>query len=394
MVGGVDVTPTGAILEPVELSPVVPAWAAVAAVSPRRMRVSPTGKEDRRRGPRNPIRVRRANSSCVIKPRTSLSGCQGDPSTQTSRGLPTRRTRSVQELPNRSTARARARAASISRFRGPASVTSESNKARAAAVISLTARSNAASLARDGFVKPESFLTNWSEASRISSSVAGGSKLNSVLMFRHMGFSPGISGRKRRWEAVLNHVGLAPIPRRQISVVRLLSSGSMPTKSSEVDSAIGGPMRTNRSMPSSTVIPVLVYPDVAEAVDWLCGTFEFTEHLRIGSHRSQLTVGDGSIVVAADPHGPGIDSNKTREVCRSHQGETNHSVMVRVPNVDRHFERAKNRGAKILQPPTDYPFGERQYTAEDLGGHTWTFSQSMADVAPEEWGGTVVTTRG
>ena len=153
-------------------------------------------------------------------------------------------------------------------------------------------------------------------------------------------------------------------------------------------------MRTNRSMPSSTVIPVLVYPDVAEAVDWLCGTFEFTEHLRIGSHRSQLTFGDGSIVVAADPHGPGIDSNKTREVCRSHQGETNHSVMVRVPNVDRHFERAKNRGAKILQPPTDYPFGERQYTAEDLGGHTWTFSQSMADVAPEEWGGTVVTRRG
>src|SRR5436309_1474873 len=117
-----------------------------------------------------------------------------------------------------------------------------------------------------------------------------------------------ISGRERRWEAVLNHVGLAPIPRRQISVVRLLSSGSMPTKSSETDSAIGGPMRTNRSMPSSTVIPVLVYPDAAEAVDWLCGTFGFTERLRIGSHRSQLTVGDGSIVVAAGPLRPEIDS--------------------------------------------------------------------------------------
>ena len=153
-------------------------------------------------------------------------------------------------------------------------------------------------------------------------------------------------------------------------------------------------MRTNRSMPSSTVIPVLVYPEVAQAVDWLCCTFGFAEHLRIGSHRSQLTVGDGSIVVAAGLPRPEIDSNKTREGRRSHQGGTNYSVMVRVPNVDRHFERAKNRGAKILQPPTDYPFGERQYTAEDLGGHTWTFSQSMADVAPEEWGGTVVTTRG
>jgi len=147
-------------------------------------------------------------------------------------------------------------------------------------------------------------------------------------------------------------------------------------------------------MPSSTVIPVLVYPDVAQAVDWLCYTFGFAEHLRIGSHRSQLTVGDGSIVVAAGLPRPEIDSNKTREGRRSHQGGTNYSVMVRVPNVDRHFERAKSRGAKIVQPPTDYPFGERQYTAEDLGGHTWTFSESIADVAPEEWGGTVVTTRG
>jgi len=153
-------------------------------------------------------------------------------------------------------------------------------------------------------------------------------------------------------------------------------------------------MRTNRSMPSSTVIPVLVYPEVAQAVDWLCCTFGFAEHLRIGSHRSQLTVGDGSIVVAAGLPRPEIDSNKTREGRRSHQGGTNYSVMVRVPNVDRHFERAKSRGAKIVQPPTDYPFGERQYTAEDLGGHTWTFSESIADVAPEEWGGTVVTTRG
>ena len=26
------------------------------------------------------------------------------------------------------------------------------------------------------------------------------------------------------------------------------------------------------------------------------------------------------------------------------------------------------------------------YTAEDLGGNQWTFSQSLADVAPEAWG--------
>src|SRR5262245_46712771 len=48
------------------------------------------------------------------------------------------------------------------------------------------ARSKAFSLAFDGRVKPLSLRTNWNEAARISSSVAGGSKLKSVLMLRHM----------------------------------------------------------------------------------------------------------------------------------------------------------------------------------------------------------------
>jgi hypothetical protein len=40
------------------------------------------------------------------------------------------------------------------------------------------------------------------------------------------------------------------------------------------------------------------------------------------------------------------------------------------------------------RPPIEY--GERQYSAEDLAGHRWTFSETLADVAPEEWGGTSV----
>lgn len=44
-------------------------------------------------------------------------------------------------------------------------------------------------------------------------------------------------------------------------------------------------------------------------------------------------------------------------------------------------------GARILSPPTDFPYGERQYNAEATGGHRWTFSQSIADVDPATWGG-------
>ena len=46
-------------------------------------------------------------------------------------------------------------------------------------------------------------------------------------------------------------------------------------------------MRQNRSIPNSTIIPVLTYPDVRAAVAWLEAAFGFTERLRIGeSHRS------------------------------------------------------------------------------------------------------------
>ena len=55
-----------------------------------------------------------------------------------------------------------------------------------AAAISPTARSNASAFAWDGFVKPLTLRTYCSAAPWTSSSVAGGSKLNSVWMFRHM----------------------------------------------------------------------------------------------------------------------------------------------------------------------------------------------------------------
>jgi uncharacterized glyoxalase superfamily protein PhnB len=47
-------------------------------------------------------------------------------------------------------------------------------------------------------------------------------------------------------------------------------------------------------------------------------------------------------------------------------------------------------GATVLGTPTDYPYGERQYSALDPGGHRWTFSQSIADVDPAAWGGELV----
>jgi hypothetical protein len=104
-------------------------------------------------------------------------------------------TRNYARVPNRAADLARARAASTSRSRGSAAVTRASTRTRAVAATSSTARSKAALLALDGVLNPLSFLTNWSDAARISSSDAGGWKLNSVLMFLHISWSPPVGLR-------------------------------------------------------------------------------------------------------------------------------------------------------------------------------------------------------
>ncbi|HLB11005.1 MAG TPA: hypothetical protein VK617_15805 [Gemmatimonadaceae bacterium] len=38
-------------------------------------------------------------------------------------------------------------------------------------------------------------------------------------------------------------------------------------------------MKSNRSIPASAVIPVLAYPNVREAADWLCDAFGATRQL-------------------------------------------------------------------------------------------------------------------
>jgi uncharacterized glyoxalase superfamily protein PhnB len=142
-------------------------------------------------------------------------------------------------------------------------------------------------------------------------------------------------------------------------------------------------MVVNRSAPRATVVPILVYEDVAKALEWLCAVFGFSERLRAtgpgGSvMHAQLAIGDGAVMIG----------RQGGEFRPARPNEVSHSVHVHVEDVDLHHERARRGGARIVHAPADTPFGERQYTAEDLGGHRWTFSQSIADVAPEDWGAT------
>ena len=67
-----------------------------------------------------------------------------------------------------------------------------------------------------------------------------------------------------------------------------------------------------------------------------------------------------------------------------------HILKVRVPDVDAAFERARSHGARVLQEPIEFEYGERECTLEDPAGHCWQLTQTIRDVAPEEWGGVTV----
>jgi len=140
---------------------------------------------------------------------------------------------------------------------------------------------------------------------------------------------------------------------------------------------------TNRSAPRVTVTPVLVYPDVRAAVAWLGTAFGFEERVRVGeAHRAQLSVGEDGAVIVADVRGNQVAPDL---------GSFTHVIKVRMPDVDAAFIRARKAGARVIDEPMSYEYGERSCTLEDLAGHRWELTQTVRDVEPEEWGGVTVS---
>lgn len=141
-------------------------------------------------------------------------------------------------------------------------------------------------------------------------------------------------------------------------------------------------VKSNRSIPPATVVPILVYPDVRAAVAWLTDVFGFVERTRIGeAHRSQLSVGADGAVIVADVRGAQVPPTA---------GLVTQVVRVRVEDADAHHARVsariEGRGGKVLGAPEDQIFGERDFLVEDLAGHRWAFCETLRDVAPEEFG--------
>jgi uncharacterized glyoxalase superfamily protein PhnB len=132
------------------------------------------------------------------------------------------------------------------------------------------------------------------------------------------------------------------------------------------------------------VVSAVVYKDSMAAFEWLQTAFGFEPAMLLTDAEgklahSEMTFGAGWIMVG----------NEWSEDHRSpaHLGGKNtQTVHVQMEeDIDAHCERARAAGAEILMEPETQFYGDRTYRARDLEGHIWTFGQTVADVAPEQW---------
>jgi PhnB protein len=145
-------------------------------------------------------------------------------------------------------------------------------------------------------------------------------------------------------------------------------------------------MHFNRSAPHARVVPVLTVSDVRAAVAWYERTFGFVEHVKIGDgHRAQLGLpggADAELIVA-----------EARPGRRLPTADRSHQIMLKVEDVAATLARATASGATIADELRDQPYGERQAGLTDPFGHQWVLTQTLVDVAPEDWGGQTVRPR-
>ncbi|MEM9515553.1 MAG: VOC family protein [Actinomycetota bacterium] len=127
------------------------------------------------------------------------------------------------------------------------------------------------------------------------------------------------------------------------------------------------------------VYPRLAYNDERAAVRYLADVFQLEEIREARVEHGDmmlawLRVGTGVVMV-------GHASEDVHQISSpTAVGNSTVQMMIRVQNVDAHYEHAVARGANITMPIENAFYGERRYEATDLEGHRWHFGEPLRDV--------------
>ena len=131
----------------------------------------------------------------------------------------------------------------------------------------------------------------------------------------------------------------------------------------------------------------LHYQDAARMIDWLCAAFGFAVRLKVEDddgriRHSELTYGDGVIMVGGEEFGPKARWGVDRRSPRSVGGCNTQGLMVYVDDIEAHCAQARAQGATIVDEIATHDYGDaywadRSYGALDPEGHLWWFTQRV-----------------
>ncbi|MGA8209807.1 MAG: MerR family transcriptional regulator [Nocardioidaceae bacterium] len=122
-------------------------------------------------------------------------------------------------------------------------------------------------------------------------------------------------------------------------------------------------------------ISILVYDDIAAMHAWLVRVFGLgagrLDHDSEGlCVHGEVQAGDGVIWLHQVSPQFGLASPQTL-------GGATGTTAVMVEDVDAHHGHAVEEGAEIIYPPTDQPYGYREYSARDPEGGLWSFMKAL-----------------
>ncbi len=131
-----------------------------------------------------------------------------------------------------------------------------------------------------------------------------------------------------------------------------------------------------------SAIPYLICKDAAKAIAFYKKAFGATELERIlmpdgRVGHAELKISGATIMLADEFPDMGTVSPQSL-------GGTTVRMMIYVADVDAFAARAAAAGAKVLAPPADQFYGDRNCRLCDPSGHVWMFGSHKEDVSREE----------
>jgi uncharacterized glyoxalase superfamily protein PhnB len=122
-------------------------------------------------------------------------------------------------------------------------------------------------------------------------------------------------------------------------------------------------------------IPLLVYDDIEAAHDFLVHVFGFGPGGVQRDGQGLVVHGEvtaGAVVIWLHRVSPEHEMASPRTLAAQSGG-----LVVHVDDVDAHYKRARDAGARIDSEPTDQEYGQREYGVRDPEGHRWWFATPL-----------------